>query len=282
MALNNPTPDYATQDLRTYVISQLSALIDYVADCPHVVDDESSPAHRLIPATITLLLDITRRLLSPDVLPNSAWLRQVSDIFEKLDSVVRGNGQQDTSVAQVPQLFELAIDLLNKDHQYLRIAPIPVDEELATDIKDLQQKIGADYAELKVRRLSRPKAPEVPYSLSIETGKPRLFLGSSVEGKKYAEFIQLGLEHDVECTIWDQGVFSPSLTTMETLVDRASTFDFAVIVMTADDILIKRGVESKMPRDNLLFEIGLFTGALGRSRTYVVYPNDQPIEFPSV
>jgi predicted nucleotide-binding protein len=51
--------------------------------------------------------------------------------------------------------------------------------------------------------------------------------------------------------------------------------------LTADDILIKRGIEHKAPRDNLIFEIGLFTGRLGRGRAFVVHPRDEPIEFPS-
>jgi predicted nucleotide-binding protein len=36
--------------------------------------------------------------------------------------------------------------------------------------------------------------------------KPRMFIGSSVEGKEIAEVLQLGLEYDVESTIWHQGI----------------------------------------------------------------------------
>ena len=36
-----------------------------------------------------------------------------------------------------------------------------------------------------------------------------------------------------------------------------------------------------MPRDNLLFELGLFTGALGRARTFMVYCRDDKLHLPS-
>jgi predicted nucleotide-binding protein len=112
-------------------------------------------------------------------------------------------------------------------------------------------------------------------------GKPRLFIGSTVEGKNIAEHIQEALDHEVEATVWTQEVFKPSSTTITSLMDVAFSVDFAVIVMTADDVLIKRGIEHKMPRDNLLFEVGLFTGVLGRARTFLVYPRDEPMEFPT-
>ena len=68
---------------------------------------------------------------------------------------------------------------------------------------------------------------------------------------------------------------------MGSLHDIARKFDFAVIVMTADDILIKRGIEHNAPRDNLLYEAGLIAGILGRARTFVVHPSDETLEFPS-
>jgi predicted nucleotide-binding protein len=153
-------------------------------------------------------------------------------------------------------------------------------EALSAQIADLNAAIEM----LSDRVVTTTLPPPIGAAVSPQSyagAKPRLFIGSSVEGKRIAESIQTALEHDVESVLWTQEVFAPSYTTMESLVDVAKTFDFAVIVMTADDILIKRGVEHKAPRDNLIFEVGLFTGMLGRARTFVIHPRDGGLEFPT-
>jgi predicted nucleotide-binding protein len=111
--------------------------------------------------------------------------------------------------------------------------------------------------------------------------RPRIFVGSSAEGLAVAEAIQLGLDHVAEVVLWTQGSFAPGSTAIESLVELAPSFVYAVIVMTADDVLIKRGIEHKAPRDNLIFELGLFTGVTGRARTFLVSPRDEEIELPS-
>ncbi len=58
-------------------------------------------------------------------------------------------------------------------------------------------------------------------------------------------------------------------------------FDFAVLVLTPDDTVVSRASEHLAPRDNLLFELGLFMGRLGRSRTFVVCENSTRMKLPS-
>lgn len=111
--------------------------------------------------------------------------------------------------------------------------------------------------------------------------KPRIFIGSSVEGKAIAESIQLGLHYEAECTVWWQGVFGLSIGTLEGLIKASTDYEFAVLVLTPDDLVEKRGVTKSSPRDNVLFELGFFMGALGKERTYIVYCHDDPIELPT-
>ncbi|CAK8710797.1 hypothetical protein GKODMF_02015 [Candidatus Electrothrix gigas] len=111
--------------------------------------------------------------------------------------------------------------------------------------------------------------------------KPRMFIGSSVEGKDIAEYIQLGLEYDVETTIWHQGIFGLSDGSLDSLVRAAKDFDFAALVLTPDDLVMKRGTEKGCPRDNVVFELGLFMGALGRERTFIVYNRDKQLDLPT-
>lgn len=111
--------------------------------------------------------------------------------------------------------------------------------------------------------------------------RPRVFIGSSTEGLEIAEAIQLGLENVAECTIWNQAAFGLSDTVIESIVDATAQYDFAVLVLTADDMSVKRGAVRAAPRDNILFELGLFTGALTRARTFMVYCQDEKLQLPS-
>jgi hypothetical protein len=111
--------------------------------------------------------------------------------------------------------------------------------------------------------------------------KPYVFIGSSTEGKKFAEGIQLNLASIVETHIWDQGLFGLSEGTLESLINSLTNFDFAILVITGDDLTMSRGVEAKTPRDNVIFEIGLFMGGLGRDRVYIVADQSFKIKMPS-
>jgi hypothetical protein len=108
-----------------------------------------------------------------------------------------------------------------------------------------------------------------------------MFIGSSAEGLPVAEAIQINLDYACEVTIWSQGVFGLGQGTLEALVDRLDGFDFAALVLTPDDITISRDEELQSPRDNVLLELGLFIGALGRERTFIVYDRKTPMKLPS-
>jgi hypothetical protein len=58
-------------------------------------------------------------------------------------------------------------------------------------------------------------------------------------------------------------------------------FDFAVLVLTADDLIVRRGVEAPAVRDNVLFELGLFVGGIGRDRTFMMFDRTNPPQLPT-
>jgi len=111
--------------------------------------------------------------------------------------------------------------------------------------------------------------------------RPAVFIGSSSEGLKIAKGIQVLLDQICEVTIWSQGVFGLSEGTLESLVAATDEFDFAVLVLTPDDLVESRGHAGTVPRDNVLFELGLFMGSLGRQRTFVVYDRTTKIKLPT-
>ena len=111
--------------------------------------------------------------------------------------------------------------------------------------------------------------------------KPALFVGSSSEGLDLARAVRSLLTDDAEVTLWSEGLFAIGNTFIETLVNALPRFDFAALVLTPDDLLTSRQVTALGPRDNVLFELGLFMGRLGRSRTFVIRPRGDEMKIPS-
>jgi hypothetical protein len=111
--------------------------------------------------------------------------------------------------------------------------------------------------------------------------KPSVFIGSSSEGLEFARAARALLAQDAEITLWNEGFFHPGSTFIETLVNALPRFDFAILVLTPDDLVSSRQVATFGPRDNVIFELGLFMGRLGRSRTFVMHQTDAQLKIPS-
>jgi hypothetical protein len=111
--------------------------------------------------------------------------------------------------------------------------------------------------------------------------RPKMFIGSSLEGLPIAKAIQANLDYDCETTLWSQGVFGLGGGTLESLVERLDEFDFASLVLTPDDLVKSRKGTSPSPRDNVLLELGLFIARLGRTRTFIIYDRTVLIRLPS-
>lgn len=105
--------------------------------------------------------------------------------------------------------------------------------------------------------------------------KPRVFIGSSTEGRDIAAALQLNLNRDTYCTVWDQA-FPLSQNTIDTLLERFTENDFSIFVFSPDDLTTIRKEQYEAARDNVLFEAGLFMGMHGKERTYIVAPDGIP------
>ena len=91
----------------------------------------------------------------------------------------------------------------------------------------------------------------------MPTKRPCVFIGSSTEGLEIARAIQVNLDQACELTIWGQGIFGLGGGTLENLVEKLDDFDFAIFVLTPDDLVTSRGRRQESPRDNVLLELGL-------------------------
>ena len=111
---------------------------------------------------------------------------------------------------------------------------------------------------------------------------PILFVGCSRESLHIARAIQSELSYDaIVVKLWTNNVFQASSFPIESLEREVAKADFAALVLSPDDVVVSRDTVSDAPRDNLIFELGLFMGALGRARTFLVYPRNRPIKVPT-
>jgi hypothetical protein len=110
---------------------------------------------------------------------------------------------------------------------------------------------------------------------------PALFIGSSTEGRPVAQALQAELDYCCQPSIWSQGIFEPGATNLSALLEAALNSDFAALVLTSDDDVIRRGEVASVPRDNVVFELGLFLGALGPQRVFILRPRNNPLRLPT-
>jgi hypothetical protein len=105
--------------------------------------------------------------------------------------------------------------------------------------------------------------------------KARVFIGSSSEQVDTAYQIQRNLERTCDATVWDQGIFALTGNVLDDLIAVLDRSDFGIFVFGPDDLTTIRAKEYQTTRDNVVFELGLFIGKLGKSRTFFVMPKER-------
>ena len=111
--------------------------------------------------------------------------------------------------------------------------------------------------------------------------KPKVFVASSVEGLDIAYPLQVNLQHDADITVWSQGVFSLSVTPLDSITEALNSSDFGIFVFSPDDESKMRGNVTDTVRDNVIFELGLFIGKLGKRRCFIVMPDNINFHIPT-
>jgi hypothetical protein len=107
---------------------------------------------------------------------------------------------------------------------------------------------------------------------------PSVFVGSSVEQMPLVLSLVRGLRYKAVVTQW-ASAFPAGETTVESLLAQANQSDFAMFIFGPDDWVKSRSARKAAPRDNVVFEAGLFGGVLGMKRTIIVY--DRDVKLPS-
>ncbi len=112
---------------------------------------------------------------------------------------------------------------------------------------------------------------------------PKVFIASSSEALDVANsahtLLQGKLAGVAEVSPWPEQ-FQLTKTYIESLEQLLLDSDFAVLVLTPDDLTDSREIKRRSPRDNVIFELGLFFGRLGRERCFLLQRHDRDLKPP--
>jgi predicted nucleotide-binding protein len=100
--------------------------------------------------------------------------------------------------------------------------------------------------------------------------RPSLFIASSSKGISVARAVKSNFDKEADVDIWNENIFALNKSTLENLINRSSFYDFAIFILTPDDEATIKDENQLVPRDNVLFEMGLFLGAIGLNRTFFI------------
>lgn len=114
----------------------------------------------------------------------------------------------------------------------------------------------------------------------MTTRRPLVFVGSTWEARETAKAVRENLAGDADILLWTEA-FRAGESFLSALERNAARCDFAVVVWTPDDTTMSRDQESASPRDNVVFELGLFIGKIGAERGYCVHPERTGMKMPS-
>jgi CRP/FNR family cyclic AMP-dependent transcriptional regulator len=176
------------------------------------------------------------------------------------------------------------------------MAAIELTQERAASVVAVEESVVAKLTEADFSRFGS-RYPEIYRSIAKELSrrlmqrnalvnmtrdKIRVFIISSAEALEVARIIQNAFAYDPFTTvIWTDGVFKVAHYTLQSLEDEVDNSDFAIAVAHADDLTDSRGKTWPEPRDNVIFELGLFMGRLGKERAILMEPRDEGVKLPS-
>jgi predicted nucleotide-binding protein len=124
-------------------------------------------------------------------------------------------------------------------------------------------------------------ASSLVHKTAVRT-RANVFIASSSKNIGYARALKKLLESEFRVQVWDEDqVFRLGTATIEQLEQHVSYYDFGIFLMLPDDRIVRGDQERMVPRDNVIFEAGLFTGKLSRSRAIIVAGRDHEVLLPS-
>jgi hypothetical protein len=108
--------------------------------------------------------------------------------------------------------------------------------------------------------------------------KPIMFVGSSSEDKGLIEGLRLNLKGNVSVRSWATTTWALSRSTLTGIEKHLDEADFAAFILNANDVAVIRDKRENIPRDNVLFELGMSFGRIRRDRTFILVPQGASTE----
>jgi predicted nucleotide-binding protein len=110
--------------------------------------------------------------------------------------------------------------------------------------------------------------------------KPVVFIACSHEQLKLANAIDSHLAGTAEVHIWEDDL-RPKREILNGLIEEAKKSDFAIFICAPDDSVELRGGPAIFaPRDNVIFEAGLFVCELDPTRLFFLLPAGHDVRLP--
>jgi CRP/FNR family cyclic AMP-dependent transcriptional regulator len=200
-------------------------------------------------------------------------LGQFSVLINGREIAIRTRGQHVGEMALIdPQALRSATVVAREPSVTLRISELDF-TKLAEKNPFAWRRLASELAD-RLRQRSR--------FIRTRNTTPIVFIGSSSESRPIVEAMQFELAHDPFIVrAWTSGVFEASHFPIDDLKTQLDESDFAVLVIGPDDRVTSRRKRFMAPRDNVIFELGLFMGALGRERTFIVQESGRDLKIPS-
>ena len=199
-------------------------------------------------------------------------LGRVRVLVKGTEVAIRTDGEHVGEMAMIDPTAKRCATVVADGEAVVASVPEPVFAALAHKHPELWRRLALELAaRLRQRNsLVRPTNP-----------RPVLFIGSSAEAIPVVRAIETGLAHDnILVKPWTR-IFEPSQFPVDDLIAMLSQADFAAFVISADDLVTSRKKRNSAPRDNVVFELGMAMGQMGRERSLLIQDAAANLKIPS-
>lgn len=185
----------------------------------------------------------------------------------------RGPGDHVGEMAAIQPTQPRSASIIANDE----VVALKLSEAAFSRLADQTPRIYKSVAQELARRLLQRNA-----SIGAYHDKIKVFVICSVEALPVARIIENAFEHDAfSIELWNEGCFKVANYTIKDLEAAVDSSDFAIAIAHADDVTESRYEKWPAPRDNVIFELGLFMGRLGVQRAILMEPRETDVKLPS-